>query len=774
MEDKQITGGEQTGEELVKTQRRRTGAWGLSRTAGLCIRLLLGAILAGGELFGSGAPFAVGLVAASGPGTEGLFALVGAVMGYLFFHGVTPGLRFAAASLLVFSVAFAFYDVGIYRKSWFMPLMAGAMDAATGFVYLSDSGWDVAQVTLLVTEVLLSGVSAVLYRSALLLWRDREAVSLSPRQTVSYLFLPGTLLVSLSGILFFGELSLGRVLAAAAVMATAYAGGLGTGASVGVALGLGMDLAVGGGGFYAMAYGFGGLLTGAGWKQGKLLASLAFVTANAAAVLWAWATLPRMSALYEGFLASVLFFLLQDRQLHRLGALLAHEGEGRSARRAAEYVSEKLTETAKAFREVRDSLKAAFPGSQLNDGDPARVFDRAAGRVCAGCALRNTCWEKDYVSTFNALNDALPTILERGKGEAGDFPGWFAARCVHFFDFLRAVNEETVALRYRQQYRSRLQESRGAVCRQYDTLSEILSTAAAELGAELTPDPLREKKLRRRMADLGVEGETAVYYDAHGHLRLELEGEALDKLTTAQELRRLSDLMGLPLRRVEDMPGRVTLIQTEPLMAVAGVAARRREGQRESGDTGTWFKRGDGSLFVLLCDGMGSGELAHRESALAVRLLEEFLRSGMESAAALRTVNAALALRNEESGAFTTVDLLRVDLYTGEGEVCKLGAAPTYLRRGGEVKRLTGGALPAGLSDGSPDVTALALAPGDCALLVSDGVADVEDDGWLRELLKDYNGDSPKELARQVMEGSEERVGAADDRTAVVIQIKER
>ncbi len=773
MEDKRNE--ERTGEELVRTERREAKASGLSRTAGLSIRLLLGAILAGGELFGGGAPFAVGLVAASGAGTEGLFALIGSALGYLFFHGVTPGLRFAAACLLVFSVAFAFYDVGIYRRSWFMPLMAALMDAATGFVYLSDSNWDVTQVTLLVTEVLLSGASAVLYRSALVLWRDQgETASLSARQTVSFLFLPGTLLVSLSGIVFFGELSLGRVLAAAAVMATAYAGGLGVGATVGVALGLGLDLAVGGGGFYTMAWGFAGLLTGAGWKQGKLLAALAFVTANAAAVLWTWAFVPRMSALYEGFLASVLFFLLPEKRLRRLGALLTHEGEGRSARRAAEYVSEKLTETAKAFRGVRDSLKAAFPAGQSNDGDPARVFDRAAAKVCAGCTMRSGCWEKDYVSTFNALNDALPTILERGKGEAADFPGWFAARCVHFVDFLRAVNEETVALRYRQQYRNRLQESRGAVCRQYDTLSEILSSAAAELGAELTPDPLREKKLRRRMSDLGVEGETAVYYDAHGHLRLELEGEGLDKLTDPRELRRLSDLMGVSLRQAEDVPGRVTLTQAEPLMAVAGVAARRREGQTESGDTGTWFKRGDGSLFVLLCDGMGSGEWAHRESALAVRLLEEFLRSGMESAAALRTVNAALALRNEESGAFTTVDLLRVDLYTGEGEVCKLGAAPTYLRREGEVKRLTGCALPAGLADGSPDVTALALAPGDCVLLVSDGVADMEDDGWLRELLTGYEGDSPKELARQVMEGSEERVGAADDRTAVVIQIKNR
>ena len=174
---------------------------------------------------------------------------------------------------------------------------------------------------------------------------------------------------------------------------------------------------------------------------------------------------------------------------------------------------------------------------------------------------------------------------------------------------------------------------------------------------------------------------------------------------------------------------------------------------------------------------MGSGKAAHGESGLAVRLLEDFLRAGMEPRAALRTVNSALALKNEESGAFTTVDLLRIDLFTGAGEVCKLGAAPTYIRKGGAVKCLTGAALPAGLADGDgvgPDVTELALGPGDWVLLLSDGVSDGTDDGWVRELLENFDGASPKELVGRVMEESEKRVGSADDRTAVVIGLRER
>ena len=55
----------------------------------------------------------------------------------------------------------------------------------------------------------------------------------------------------------------------------------------------------------------------------------------------------------------------------------------------------------------------------------------------------------------------------------------------------------------------------------------------------------------------------------------------------------------------------------------------------------------------------------------------------------------------------------------------------------------------------------LELGEGDCVLLVSDGVCDAGDDDWVREKLLAFDGESPKELARTVMEESEARVGAA-------------
>ena len=765
-------------EEMRETGKLVLRAPVLVRTAEQLIRFLLGALLAGAEIFGGYAPFGLSLVAASGSGLDGFCALLGACLGYLSFQGFVEGLRYVAASILVFSVSFAFFDVRVYLRAWFMPLVAAAMDGITGIVYLSDRGWTVENLIFFGTEVLLSGAAVYFYRIAFTPWtRRREEEELTLRQTVSLFILGGTLLVTLTKITVLGDISLGRLAAALAVMAIAYKGGMGAGAAVGVAAGVGMDLAAGGAPFYAMAYALSGVMAGIFYRQGRLATALAYVLSNAVSVLWTWNSGLHLSILYEVFIASVVFLLLPERLFRRVGALFLRETGRDTEARARAYVRNRLDATATAFRNLYDTMRTAFIHPPANDNDSASVFDRTAARVCKRCPLQSACWQRDYVSTFNALNDALPAMLERGRGQGEDFPAYFANRCLKFPAFLETANEELTALFYRRQYQGRLRENRAAVCRQYGTVADLIGRAAVELGADLTPDPVREKRLRQHLTALGMDAQTAVYYDEAGHLRIEIQGGGLEALQTPEEQKKLSSLAGVPLRQSEEAEDKLVLVQSEPLMALAGVAAQTKGGETVSGDTGAWFKGDNGWLYVLLCDGMGSGPEARRESSAAVLLLEQFLRAGVEPETALKTLNAALALKGEEKLGFTTIDLLCLDLFTGEAGLYKYGAAPTYIKRKSTVSRVTGSALPAGLTDGertAPDITRLRLEPGDCILLVSDGVAGGADDQWIRETLGTFAGDSPKDLTTALLQDSRERTDTDDDRTAILLKLMRR
>ena len=746
----------------------------LMRLSQCAIRFLLAAVLSGAQVFGGHSLFGLAMVGVSGTAPEGFAALLGAAFGYLSFLGFLEALRYIAAAMMIFAVGMAMYEFRISRTAWFMPAVSAALNALVGFVYLSAGGWSRERAVYFAAEVLLTAGTVYFYRLAFSVWEERRpGRRVSVQQTVGLLVLGGTLLMTLARVTVAG-VSVGRVLAALAVLAAGWRGGLGTGAVAGVAAGLAMDLAGAAAPVCTAVYGFSGLTAGIFARQGRVFARLAGVLAAGAAVLCRGGGRAELAVLYEVAAAGVLLLIVPDKLLRRFSALTRQEGAREEDGRTRRYTARRLEQAAQAFRAVSAGLEGAAAPPE-NDADAAKIFDRAAGKVCRSCTNGSLCWQRDYQATRGALADTLPGILDRGGARAGDFPPYFADRCLHFKSFLAETNRQLDRLLERRMYDSRIRESRAAVCAQYDQLAGVLEQAASEVAAELPVDAKRQLHLKQRMTALGLEGRCAVFSDERRHLRAELEGEGVEQLGEAEELTRLEQLLGCRLKAERRGPGVLCLAQAEPLTVVAGVACAGKDGGVVSGDTGAWFRDGTGQAYVLLCDGMGSGTAARRESDGALSLLEKFLRAGMEAQQALDTVGQALALQGEATGGFTTVDLLRVDLFTGEGCLYKLGAAPSYLRRGGRVERLCGTSLPAGLcAGGEMDAFPLELAAGDVVVMVSDGVSNGREDGWILRELEEFDGLSPQTLAKSLMAGTQQRQGGADDRTVIALRLDVR
>ncbi len=81
---------------------------------------------------------------------------------------------------------------------------------------------------------------------------------------------------------------------------------------------------------------------------------------------------------------------------------------------------------------------------------------------------------------------------------------------------------------------------------------------------------------------------------------------------------------------------------------------------------GEWY-------YLLLCDGMGSGEEARDEAMGTSALLKELIESGLEAHDAMQTINGLYILR--DGGGFSAIDLLQVSLVSAEG-FCTNGARP--------------------------------------------------------------------------------------------------
>ena len=658
--------------ELIRgrQQAARPLAWG--------IRFFLTAALTASQTPGDYAPFALGCVAACGPGAEGISALLGAGVGAVLFLDFAGALPFLAAAILIFTTAAAFQGLKLLDGPWFHPLAGAGLFLAVSGIYVLQSLSPLRNLAPCLAGTVLVGLSAWYYQPLLQAGQER----LEPD---SLLFLTGSILLALVDVELAG-LSIGRALLCLLLVYTAYQRGAMTGAAAGLGAGLAADFCSGTGGvLFGAAYGLAGLLAGSRSGGRRIWAALAFWGAAVLAALPAGLATPLLP---EAAVGSALFLLLPGRVF---GGKRVKQRAAAEFPAALEGMRAQLTQMAAALRDLYDSMGRSAPVS--TEENPAVIFDRAAEKVCRGCALCELCWQREYTGTFNALNDATPFLLERGRALAKDFPGYFADRCIHLPDFLTAVNGELSAFLLRRQYRRQLEETRRSAKGQYAQLSDLLTATAAGLGEV-----------------------------------------------------------------------RATASQAAAACRI-GAALRPKEGETVCGDTVVSFRTESGLLCLLLADGMGSGEAARRESALTCRLLEQFLEAGIEPEAAMKTLNSAMALRGADTGSFTTIDLLTCRPDTGELAFYKYGAAPSYLKKGGTVRRITGGSLPAGLRGGAavPDVTRATLEPGSFAVMISDGVADPGRDEWLQNLLAGWEGEDPQTLAGLILSESIRRENLQDD-----------
>ena len=120
-----------------------------------------------------------------------------------------------------------------------------------------------------------------------------------------------------------------------------------------------------------------------------------------------------------------------------------------------------------------------------------------------------------------------------------------------------------------------------------------------------------------------------------------------------------------------------------------------------------------------------------------------------------------------------TVDLFELDLLTGRASIVKSGAAPTYVRRDGEIFRLHSNTVPIGiLAAIDAKKTELEVGEGDVIVLVSDGVSDAAEggDGWLVGLIRDEWEEDLEKMTHKIV-GRARALGSRDDISVIIVRI---
>ncbi len=491
----------------------------------------------------------------------------------------------------------------------------------------------------------------------------------------------------------------------------------------------------------------------------------------------------------EIFIAGVVFLLMPKKRLLKIkqSILLLTQRQGiyqKNEREAFEKMAVKrLNRIADAFSVLAASMGNAGKIRKEGEKETAALLTADVyERVCGKCEQRSRCILREETAR-SEIAGLLQKTIHRGWAERTDLSANIKNRCLQNERMLSECNKVYEVFRVNRVWENRIAENRELVSKQLSEVSGVVRCLANEITETVVFEEESEKRIITLLDGLGMYVENVSVTKGLNN-RLEAEISVLDCKSKEACIRDskavLSKVTGRNFSLLQENTNRERSIFTyrekENFEAQIGISRIRPSKEQACGDSYAIMYPEEGKLVIALSDGMGTGNRAAKESRETVGLLEHMLMAGIARETAVRLINSVLVLKSYDEN-FATLDLLVLDLFSGEGEIIKNASACSYLCRGNQVGVLAAQALPAGIVGEIETANRrLAFCSGDWILLVSDGVTDVSiDDKWIKDFLINLGDCSAQHGADKLMEEAVRRVlGCKDDMTVILVKISEK
>ena len=755
----------------LRSQARRFGLRLLKPFA--C--LVMGFLSSGAVLFGSMHPLGL-CFAASVPAPLALFAALGAGAGYTFFLDLTSASAYFLA-LAGVALLRALADWKHWEEAPLFAATAGALCFTfirTGLSLLADH----ALIGILLTcaeGMLILGMSYLLSAFFSLKVYTLRQTDYEQNAAICFAFMAFLAVFTPYAVL---GLMPARVLAALAVLCASWRYGASGAAITGVAVIAGLTMCDASSLFAASGIAVGGLCAGLFAGQARLPSAVSFCAAGFLGVLCA--PMPGAGLLYmlELLLASVLFLVVPSRLALRLPQP-AQVLSAASSRACSAALANRLNALSGALYGVGETVEQVCRKMAGLQRTELSLADAVSRRCCKDCSRRFSCWVDHAHDCYEAFAK-LDTALSHGE--------WIdVTQLPAPLDTLCTQPQKVCAHAYAEHARRielrgmRMQDAavRAALCEQYGALAASLGALSGELSMAELPDRRKSARLKALFWELGLEpGDVSVAQDMHGRLTATACVAPID--FSQQELNELTqEVSALCRRRFSPAEATATPVMTmltfrqapcfEADFGVYGMAAHPGG---VSADAARAFLCSDGYACAVLCDGMGTGKEAAVDGVMAAQLACELLKAGFAPEETARLVNGSLALKNgagQESA--TTLDILKIDLFTGKAVLFKAGAAPTFVIRSEFVDTFQTESVPLGILNKVLGQTmSLTLQEGDTAVLVSDGAVDGGAD-YLRAVLSEKKRQTAQGLAEFAAARARAHAQNPDDITVLTVRI---
>ncbi len=587
-----------------------------------------------------------------------------------------------------------------------------------------------------------------------------------------------------------------NVLCIIIILIFSYRTGAGNGAAIGVIVGTLISISSNSSPIIIASYAFCGLLSGILRNMGKIGCCLGVLMGNAILTFYTNGSTEVLIYLYEIVISIAIFMVIPAKVMDVIvtkfdkGLLAKGDKKGYNTR-IRDITVDKLNRFSNAFGEMAKTFDEISETKTITEKhDITAIFDRVADKVCKDCSLCSHCWEQNFYNTYQIMFKIVEKLDSKGWIEQDDIPQYFIERCARVDDFVKAVNNVFELFKVDMVWRNRVGESRGLVSQQLRSMSKIISNLANELNSDICFKEDVENQIILELSKSGIRNAEAIVYENKYdkyEITLSYKGCGGKRSCIGSIEKVVSEVVGRKMLKEGSECGlnpktnicTIKLVEEETFKVITGVSRISKNEKYVSGDNYTFINTGDGKYISALSDGMGTGHKACIQSKATISLIEQFMESGFDKDTTVKLINSILVLRSNDDS-FATIDMSVVDLYEGEVEFVKVGAAPTFIKRNDFVEIIRTASLPAGiLSDVEIELIHKKVGNGDFIIMLSDGIIDSfqnTDDSvkTVQNILQGMTSKNPQSIADDLLEEALrncQNKGPVDDMMVMVSKV---
>ncbi|MDD7642637.1 MAG: SpoIIE family protein phosphatase [bacterium] len=459
-----------------------------------------------------------------------------------------------------------------------------------------------------------------------------------------------------------------------------------------------------------------------------------------------------------------------------------HADRGTDENRLMGY-ADSFGELAQLFSGM-NTVKKDFTSEEMG-----KIHNEITGHICTSCAQCTLCWEKSDAPMYQALAGYLTSIHQAGKA-AKEAKEQLEQHCIRSEALAMEATRVFERARLNLAWYNRLLENRAVIAEQMEAMAYIMQDCTKD-AIDLTK---KEKPALTTLRYLAKEQgillqNIRLMEKKNGRITLSVEarskqGNCISAKDLTKVVERALDL-DMVLHRdskslIGKLPGPFVFEEDTLYHSTYGIARLIRDGAAVSGDNFSYVENHDGQALLMLSDGMGSGSSACKESEMVLELMERFLEAGFSEETALRMLNAACVLHDQEDS-YSTMDICEIDLYQGDVAFYKIGAAAAFIKRGEEAECIPCANLPVGADmELQIETKHSHVSGGDYVILMTDGVLEhlhvPLPEQTMCEILESIHQSNPNEMAKKILERVSLFTGGQvrDDMTVLVAGIWEK